>query len=146
MLFLSCRLELPREVADFFRDVSQGELAAAAELLDWRSVYFVTGVNVKVDTFYSMLFYLMDTFAPKRLVRVKAGDDMCGVRNWLDDRVGLAITERNDSYDVSSNVNRVRGDRLWVDYIAKRRHADALVKRKYTEFVSVNLDPGEIVR
>jgi hypothetical protein len=38
-------------------------------------------------------------------------------------------------------VNRVRGDRLWVDYIVKRRHADALVERKYSEFVSVNLDP-----
>jgi hypothetical protein len=43
-------------------------------------------------------------------------------------------------------VNKARGDRLWVDYIAKRRHADALVKRKYTEFVSIDLDPGKIVR
>jgi hypothetical protein len=39
---------------------------------------------------------------PKRLVRVRARDDMCGVRNWLDDRVELAIRERNDSYDVWS--------------------------------------------
>jgi hypothetical protein len=101
------------------------------------SCYFVTGINVKVDLFYSMLFYLMGTFAPK--VRVKSGDDKSGVRNWLDDRVELAIRERNDSYDVWS---RVRGDRLRVDYIAKRRHADALVERKYSEFVSVNLDPG----
>jgi hypothetical protein len=60
----------------------------------------MTGINVKVDLFYSMLFYLMDAFAPKRLVRVKAGDDMCGVRNWLDDRIELAIRERDDSYDV----------------------------------------------
>jgi hypothetical protein len=45
---------------------------------------------------------------------------MCEVRNWLDDRVELAIRERNDSYDVwSNNMNRVRGDCLWVDYIAK---------------------------
>jgi hypothetical protein len=43
-----------------------------------------------------MLFYLMDTFAPKRLVRVMAGDDMSGVRNWLEDRVELAISERID--------------------------------------------------
>jgi hypothetical protein len=71
------------------------------------------------------------------------GDDICGVRNWLDDRFELAIRERNDLYDVwRSNVNRVSGDRLWVDYIAKRRHADALVERRYSEFVSVNLDPG----
>jgi hypothetical protein len=119
MLFLSCRLGRPREVAEFYsvrrfdqRDVDQSELVAAAELLDWRSVYFVTGINFKVDF---MLFCLMDTFAPKRLVMVKAGDDMCGVHNWLDDRVELAIRERDDSYDVwSNNVNRVRGDRLWV--------------------------------
>jgi hypothetical protein len=103
----------------------------------------MTGINVKVDLFYSMLFYLMDAFAQKRLVRDKAGDDMCGVRNWLDDRIELAIRERDDSYDVwSNNVNRVRGDRLWVDYISKRRHADALVEKKYSQFVSINLDPG----
>jgi hypothetical protein len=42
-----------------------------------------------------MVFYLMDTFAPKRMVRGR----MCGVRNWLDDRSVAAIRERNDSYD-----------------------------------------------
>jgi hypothetical protein len=51
--------------------------------MDGRSVYFVTGINVKVDLFYSMLFYLMDTFAPKRLVRVRVDDDICGVCIWL---------------------------------------------------------------
>jgi hypothetical protein len=81
-------------------------------------------------------------FAPKRLVRFRAGDNMCGIRNWLDDRVELAIRERNDSnYVWSNNVNRVRGDCLWVDYIAKR-NADALVERKYSQFVSINLEPG----
>jgi hypothetical protein len=64
-----------------FRDASHSELVAATELLDGRSVYFVTGINVKVDLFYSMFFYLMDTFAPKRLVRVD--DDICGVCIWL---------------------------------------------------------------
>jgi hypothetical protein len=55
-----------------------------------------------------MLFCLMNTFAPKRLVRIKAGDDMCEVRNWLDDRVELAIRERDGLYGVwSNNVNRV---------------------------------------
>jgi hypothetical protein len=52
----------------------------------------------------SMLFYLIDTFAPKRLVRLRTGDDMSGVRNWLNDRVELAIRERNDSYDVWSRT------------------------------------------
>jgi hypothetical protein len=89
-----------------------------------------------------MLFCLMDTFAPKRLVRIKAEDDMCEVLNWLDDRVGIAIRERDDLYGVwSNNVNRVRGDRLWVDYISKRRQADALLERKYSQFVSINLNP-----
>jgi hypothetical protein len=93
------------------RKNKQSELIASAELLDWRSIYFVTGIFVKVDLFYSILFYLMDTFAPKHLVRVRAGDDMCGVRNWLDNRVRLAISERNYSYNVwNSNVNRIRGN------------------------------------
>jgi hypothetical protein len=71
----------------------------------------VTVINVKVDLFYSMLFYLMDTFASKRFVRVRAGDNMSGVRNWLDDLVEFAIAERNDSFDIwCSNVNSVRGD------------------------------------
>jgi hypothetical protein len=69
--------------------------------------------------------------APTNLV---TSCDMSGVRNWLDDRVELAIRERNDSYDVwSGNVN---DDRLWVDYYCM------LMERKYSDFVSVNLDPG----
>jgi hypothetical protein len=30
---------------------------------------------------------------------------------------------------------------LWVDFISKRRQADALVERKYSQFVSINLNP-----
>jgi hypothetical protein len=57
--------------------------------------------------------------------------------------LSFAIRERHDSYNMwNSNVNRVRGDRLWADYIAKRRHADALVEKKYSEFVPDNLDPS----
>jgi hypothetical protein len=51
-----------------------------------------------------MLFCLMDTFAPKHLVRIKAEDDMCEVLNWLDDRVGIAIRERDDLYGVWSKA------------------------------------------
>jgi hypothetical protein len=73
----------------------------ASALLDWRSVCFWTGNNDnKVDLFYSMLFYLIDAFAPKHLVRIRAMDNMCGTCNWLDDRVELAIRERKDSYGV----------------------------------------------
>jgi hypothetical protein len=75
---VSLSFERPREIAEFyrirrFRDVSQSQLVADTELLDWRSVYFVTGINVKVDLFYSMFGYLMDTFAPNHMVRVRAG-------------------------------------------------------------------------
>jgi hypothetical protein len=52
------------------------------------------------------------------ITAMDAMDDMCGVRYCLDDRVELAIRERDDSYNVwSNNLNRIRGDRLWVDYI-----------------------------
>jgi hypothetical protein len=56
-------------------------------------VFFVTRTNIKVDLFYPMLVYLMDKFDPKHLPSFKAGDNMCGVCNWLDDRVKLAIRE-----------------------------------------------------
>jgi hypothetical protein len=39
-------------------------------------------------------------------------------------------------------VSRVRGDRLWILYVQKRRYSDGLVERKYGGFVSVNLDPS----
>jgi hypothetical protein len=35
---------------------------------------------------------------------------------------------------------REQGQR-WIEYIAKHRHADELVE-EYSEFVSVNIDPG----
>jgi hypothetical protein len=43
---------------------------------------------VTLLTCFTISFSLKDTFAPKHLVRVRAGDDMCGVRNWLDRMVG----------------------------------------------------------
>jgi hypothetical protein len=94
--------------------------------------------------FYCIFFYLMDTFAPKHLVRVRAGDDMCGVRNWLDNRVRLAISERNYSFNVwNSNVNMIRGNHRLVDYIA---NVDMRMERKWwresTLKYSVKLDPG----
>jgi hypothetical protein len=63
--------------------------------------------DVKDDMLYSMLVYL-----PKHLVRIGAGDHICGVRNWLNDRCKLSIRDRNDSYVRSNNANRVRGDRV----------------------------------
>jgi hypothetical protein len=57
--------------------------------------------------------------------------------------VDLAVNERDAAYKVwHDNINRVRGDRLWILYVQKRRYADGLVERKYDVFVSVNLHPN----
>jgi hypothetical protein len=83
MLILSCHLERTQEVAKFtvLEDFEMLIKELAAELWDWRSVYFVTGINFKDDLFNSMLVHRMDTFAPKHLARVRAEDGMCGIRN-----------------------------------------------------------------
>jgi hypothetical protein len=52
--------------------------------------------------------------------------------------VELAVNERV----WHDNISKVRGDRLWILYVQKRRYADGLVERKYGGFVSVNLDPS----
>jgi hypothetical protein len=59
--------------------------------------------------------------------------------------VGSGSTKRTDcaAYKVwHDNIDRVRGDRLWILYVQKRRYIDGLVERKYGGFVSVNLDPS----
>jgi hypothetical protein len=54
-----------------------------------------------------------------------------------------AINEGDAAYKVwHDNINRVRGGRLWILYVRKRRYDDGLVERKYGGFVSVNLDPS----
>jgi hypothetical protein len=74
---------------------------------------------------YSMLHYLMETFAPMRMVKVRNTDDMSGIRNWLDENVERAIKESDESYNMlHDNVNRVRGYRLWLGYVEKRRLAE----------------------
>jgi hypothetical protein len=61
---------------------------------------------------------------PVRRIRVTEGDRLCSVRNWFDDSVDLAVNERDAAYKVwHDNINRVRGDRLWMLYVQKRRYA-----------------------
>jgi hypothetical protein len=118
-------------------------LLGAAAFLDWSAVWFIAGVNDKVDCFYTMLHFLLDTFVPVRRIRVTEEDRLCSVRNWFDEDVELAVNARDAAYKVwYDNINRVRGDRLWILYVQKRRYADGLVERKYGGFVSVNLDPS----
>jgi hypothetical protein len=58
-----------------------------------------------------------------------------------DECVELAKNERDAAYKVwHDTINRVRGDRLWILYVQKRRYADGLRERKYGGFVLVNLD------
>jgi hypothetical protein len=41
-----------------------------------------------------MLHYLMETFGPLRImVKVRDGEDMSGIRNWLDGNVQREIKE-----------------------------------------------------
>jgi hypothetical protein len=90
-----------------------------------------------------MLNFLLDTFVPVRRIRLTERDRLCSVRNWFDGSVELAVNEKDAAYKVwHDNMIRVRGDRLWILYVQKRRYADDLVERKYVRFVSLNLDPS----
>jgi hypothetical protein len=85
--------------------------------------------------------YMLDTFVPVRRIKVTEGHRLCSVRNWFDESVKLAINERDAAYRVwHDNINRVRGDNLWILCVRKRRYADGLVERAYGGFVSVNLN------
>jgi hypothetical protein len=65
-----------------------------------------------------MLHCLMETVAPMRMVKVRDGDDMSGIQNWLDGNFERAMKERDESYNVwHDNVNRVRKDRFWLGYV-----------------------------
>jgi hypothetical protein len=77
---------------------------------------------------------------PLRRIKVTESDRLCSVCNWFDESVELAVNERGAAYKVwHDNINRVRGDRLWILYVQKRIYADGLVEKKYGGFVSVNL-------
>jgi hypothetical protein len=78
-----------------------------------------------------------------RWIKFTKGDRLGSVRNWFDESLELAINERDATYKVwHYNMNRVKGGRLWILYVRKRRYADGLVERKYGGFVSVKLDPS----
>jgi hypothetical protein len=101
----------------------------------------MAGVNEKFECFYTMLNFLLDTFVPVYRIKVTKGDRLCSVRNWFDENVEVAVNERDAANKVwHDNINRVRGDRLWILYVQKRRYAEGLVERKYGGFVSVILD------
>jgi hypothetical protein len=69
-----------------------------------------------------MLIFLLDTFVPVRRIKVTEGDRIWSVRNWFDESVELAVNERDAAYKVwHDNINRVRGHRLWILYVQKRR-------------------------
>jgi hypothetical protein len=148
MIFLSCCFERSRVATLYkdirsFRDIDRDGLLRAAASLDWSSVWFMAGVNEKKECFYTMLNFLLDTFVPVRRIRVTEGDRLSSVRNFFDESMELAINERDAANKVwHDNINRVRGERLWIFYFQKRRYADGLGERNYDGFVTVNLDPS----
>jgi hypothetical protein len=86
VLFFSVRHERPRSIKVIrsvrsFRDIDIGELLSAATMLNWKSVQLVAGIDYKIDLFYSMLYCLMYTFEPKRVVKLRDGDVMSGIQN-----------------------------------------------------------------
>jgi hypothetical protein len=84
-----------------FRDIYWDGLFGVAAFLDWSSIWFMAGVNEKVEFFYTMLMKVI----------------LCSIRN-----------NRDVDYNVyHENINRVRGDRLWILQVQKRKYADGLV-------------------
>jgi hypothetical protein len=114
-------------------------------------VYLLGDFNVDLldpghSLFPRFLDFLLDAFVPVRGIKVIKKDRLCilcrlCVRNWFDESVELAINKRDAAYKVwHNNITRIRGNRLRILYVRKRRYADGLVERKYGGFVSVNLD------
>jgi hypothetical protein len=65
MIFLSCCFEKSRVATLYksmrsFRVIDRDGLLRAS--LDWSAVWFMAGVNEKVESFYTMLNFLLDTF------------------------------------------------------------------------------------
>jgi hypothetical protein len=76
-----------RSFKDFDRD----------ELLLWTGVQFGlwAGVHEKVECFYTMLNFLLDTFGLVRRIKVTEGDIA-----ELDESVELAVNERDVAYKI----------------------------------------------
>jgi hypothetical protein len=49
----------------------------------------MAGVDEKVEYFYTMLNFLLDTFVPVRRIRYTEGDILCSVCNWLETAYGI---------------------------------------------------------
>jgi hypothetical protein len=56
----------------------------------------MAGINEKLDCFYTMLNFLLDTFMPVRHIKVIEG--LCSVRTWFDESVDLVINEKDAAY------------------------------------------------
>jgi hypothetical protein len=76
MIFLSYCFEKKKfyKFIRSFWDNYQDGLLGAAAALDWSAVWFMAGVNEKVECFYTMLNFLLDTFVPLRRIKVLKGD------------------------------------------------------------------------
>jgi hypothetical protein len=86
MIFLSCCFERLRVATLYknirsYRNMDWSRLLEPAASLNWSAVWFMAGVNEKVDGFYTMLNFFLDTFVPVRRIKVIEGDRLCSVCN-----------------------------------------------------------------
>jgi hypothetical protein len=119
MVFLSCCFERLRVATLYkniqgFRDIYRDGLLGAAASLNWSAVWFMAKLNEIFECFYTMLLV--------RRIKVTKGTDYAAFAigftrmwSWQSTREMLLI--RHD------NINRLRGDRLWILYVRKRRYA-----------------------
>jgi hypothetical protein len=65
------------------------------------------------------------------------------VENWVNDEISQLIEDRDKAYKIwHDNVNRVKGDNLWLSFQEKRRRAKKIVRDNHSKFVELNLDPN----
>jgi hypothetical protein len=101
-----------------FRNIDRDELLGDAASLDWISCWIHLSLCV-------------------------GSRSLKGTTFAIDESVELGINERDAACKVWHDIsNRVRGNRLWILYVRKRRYADGLIERMYGGFVSVNMDPS----
>jgi hypothetical protein len=121
MIFLSCRRSLAVErCTRNFRSIEQSDLLCAATRLDWLLIQYLSTLDIKVERFYGLVQYLLDAFAPRRLTKCVDAGNLSSVKHWLSEDIVWALAERDGAHDVRhSNLNRVKGDRLWGVYAVK---------------------------
>jgi len=98
-IFLSCDinkcgLSLTNKWIRNFKSIDESNFLSFAAQLDWSSIMYVSGVNEKIEQFYVFLRLLLDTFAPKKLIKFQENKSLNDVENWITDDILQKIDER----------------------------------------------------